>query len=276
MPDSRLETEDESLRKTNDSATELTDLCEIQELWEEMPQAGRRARDSLAPWVEIRHPVPPDTQSDDAAPASLNDCDQLLKLLLRRKANSLGRRQRRELRRVMHTTGLPPASIATLSPETATWLLWTMSWRGMSTPRQLLSPPLHAPTLVVQWWTSMPTSLCFGSAAPLLRVFADCAERLYRFWWRTVKGTRESEGDALDPRMIRIKFTPLMPDTNSTVMIEYLRGKESFASLVCANLPTLPDATGRYRAVPSGNFEGLSRRGWRTNPITPSSLRCGP
>lgn len=181
MPDSATEPEDKILLETNDSATELTDLYEIQDLWEAMPQAGRRARARLGPWVEIRHRVPAVTQSSDAAPASLQDCDQFLKLLLRRRADALGRRQRKELWRVSYPTGLAPASIATLSPETATWLLWAMSWLGVSTPCQLVSPPLHAPTLVVQWWTSMPTTLCFGPAAPFLRVLADCAERLYRF-----------------------------------------------------------------------------------------------
>jgi hypothetical protein len=36
-----------------------------------------------------------------------------------------------------------------------------MSWRGVSTARQLTAPPLDAPTLVVHWWTSVPVALCF-------------------------------------------------------------------------------------------------------------------
>jgi hypothetical protein len=176
-------------------------------------------------------------QDNAAVPASLRDCEQLLKLLLRRKTSSLGRHQRSELRSAMNATGLAPASIRTLSPETATWLLWAMSWRGVSTPRQLVSPPLHAPTLVVQWWTSMPTTLCFGPAAPLLRVFADCVERLYRFWWRTVTRKGGSTADVLDPRMVRIKFTPVNLEMNSTETIESFTGKTSFAGLVCPNLP---------------------------------------
>ncbi len=95
-----------------------------------------------------------------------------------------------------------------------------------------------ADTLVVQWWTSMPASLCFGPAVPLLRALADCAERLYRFWWRIVKRKRDSTRDVLDPRMVRINFTPLMLDTNSKATIEILRGRRSFASLVCGNLTT--------------------------------------
>jgi hypothetical protein len=73
MPDSATESQDKILLEVSDSATELTDLYEIHEFWEGMPQARRRARVPLGPWVEIRHCVPPDTQSIDAAPASLQD-----------------------------------------------------------------------------------------------------------------------------------------------------------------------------------------------------------
>jgi hypothetical protein len=234
MPGSASEPE-ETPREESDAEIELD---AIQEFWGLLPQAGRRARVPLGPWIELRHPVPPVTHATNAEPASLQDCDQFLKLLLRRKADSLGRGGRSELRRVLRTTGLAPSSIAPLNPDTATWLLWAMSWRGVSTIRQLASLPLHAPTLVVQWWTSMPVTLCFGPAAPLLRVLADCAERLYRFWRRTVARRRDSGGDSLDPRMVRIKFTPLMPDANSMCVIDSSWGKPSFASLVCANLPT--------------------------------------
>jgi len=108
---------------------------------------------------------------------------QIMAGINNRARSGSARRQRSELRSATNATGLASASITTLSPETATWLLWAMSWRRVSTPRQLVSPPLHALTLVVHWWTSMPTNLCFGPAAPLLRVFVDCVERLYRFWW---------------------------------------------------------------------------------------------
>jgi hypothetical protein len=238
MPDGTPEFDDEIPLDGSDSETESTGFDEIDALWQAIPESEKRTRVFPGPWVEIRHPIPPVTEHCDDAPASLQDCDRLLKLLLRRKADSLGRHQRIELRWVMQTTDLAPVSIAMLSPETATWRLWAMSWRGVSSARQLVSPPLHPPTLVVQWWTSMPTSLCFGSAGTLLRVFADCAGRLYRFWRRTVKRERDSTGVVLDPRMVRIKFTPLISDTNSTGKIENLRGKGSFASLVCGNLTT--------------------------------------
>jgi hypothetical protein len=237
MPDSAIEPEDECLPEPSESATESADLYDFPELWGLMPQSVRRGRPPLGPWVDIRPRVPPIAQDTDAAPASLQDCEQLLKSLLRRKVNALGPAERKELRRIMYSTTIAPASIATLSPETATWLLWAMNWRGVSTPRQLVSPPLHAPTLVVQWWMSMPTSLSFGPAATLLRVFADCAERLYRFWWRTVTRKRGPTADALDPRIVRIKFTPVILEKNSAETIENLPGKRPFATLVCGNLP---------------------------------------
>jgi hypothetical protein len=85
-----------------DSASALTDLYEIEEIWELVAHAQRRGRAPLGPWVEIRQRVPAVTQSSDAAPASLQDCDRFLKLLVRRKAESMSRCQRTELRRVMH------------------------------------------------------------------------------------------------------------------------------------------------------------------------------
>lgn len=234
MPDLAPELADEIPLAASDAEIEME---AIQPLCTLLPQVGRRARIPLGPWVELRHLIPP-IQGGNAAPASLQDCDQFLKLLMRRRADSLGRRGRSELRRVLHTTGLGTSSIGTLSPETASWLLWAMSWRGVSTARQLPSPPLHPPTLVIQWWTSMPTTLCFGPAAQLLRVLADCAERLYRYWRRTVAHRRAWGSHSLDPRMVRIKFTPLATETNSTPDIDGSLRKQSFSALACPNLPT--------------------------------------
>jgi hypothetical protein len=161
-----------------------------------------------------------------------------LNLLLRRRAQSLASHERAELRKVLRTTTAAPSPIATLRPETATWLLWAMSWRGVSTAQQLAEPPIHAPTLVVQWRTSMPGTLCFGPAAQLLRVLADCAERLYRFWARTVARRSAWDASAQYPRMARIKFTPVMLEANSAPVIDDSTRKPSFASMVCANLTT--------------------------------------
>jgi hypothetical protein len=134
--------------------------------------------------------------------------------------DSLGRRERAEIGGVLRTTNPMPVSVLKLSPGTATWLLWAMSWRGVSTARQIASPPLHAPTLVIQWWASMPGSLCFGPAAQLLRVLGDCAERLYRFWGRVVERMRASGWYLLNPRLVRFKFKPLIRDLNPTAVVD--------------------------------------------------------
>jgi hypothetical protein len=82
MPDPAPEPEGETPLEAGDAQIEL-DV--IHEIWELFPQAVRRARVPLGPWVENRHPVPPVTQASPA-PASLHDCEQFLKLLLRRRA----------------------------------------------------------------------------------------------------------------------------------------------------------------------------------------------
>ena len=76
----------------------------------------------------------------------------------------------------------------------------------MSTARQIASPPLHAPTLLLKWWTGMPGSLCFGPAGNLLSVLGDCVERVYRFWRCVVQRMRTSGWYLLDPRLVSIKF----------------------------------------------------------------------
>jgi hypothetical protein len=213
--------------------------CFTPSVWKRPRRTGGRVRARLGRVIEIRHPLPSVTHVSNSAPASLHDCDQFLKVLLRRRADSLGRRERAAIGRVLRTTSPVPISALTLSPATATWLLWAMSWRGVSTARQIGSPPLHAPTLVIQWWASMPGSLCFGPAGDLLRVLADCAARLYRFWGRVVQRMRASGGYLLNPRLVRFKFTPLIPDLNPTAVIESLIANQTFASLLCQSLPTM-------------------------------------
>src|SRR5450631_992797 len=146
--------------------------------WVRPRRAGMRVRMRLAPVIEIRHKVPLGVYDNQSAPGSLQDCDQLLKVLLRRKMVSLGRREREEIGRVLQAARPVTVSACTLSGGAATWLLWAMSWRGVGTPRQLSSsPPLHTPTLILSWWASMPGPLCFGPAGTLFQALADCAAK---------------------------------------------------------------------------------------------------
>jgi len=123
--------------------------------WKRPRKAPMRIRCRLARVIEIRHKlrIP---HANHSAPGSLQDCDQLLKVLMRRKIDSLERRERAEISRVLQSGHPITVSALTLSPGAATWLLWAMSWRGVSTARQIASPPLHAPTLIVQWWATCP------------------------------------------------------------------------------------------------------------------------
>jgi hypothetical protein len=204
----------------------------------EPSRQARRKRMRPGRVIAIKHPLPQIKQAHDFSPASLHDCDQLLNLLLRRKANSLGRREREEIGRALRINPAPvPAS--TLTPGAATWLLWAMSWRGVSTARQIASPPLHAPTLVIQWWSSMPGPLRFGPAGQLLRVLGDCAARTYRFWGQMVRRMRASGWYVLNPRIVRIRFRPQLLGSNSTTRKTEPIVYCAFACSVCRNLPTM-------------------------------------
>ena len=88
-----------------------------------------------------------------------------------------------------------------------TWVLWAMSWYGTSTPQSLFAPILHPPTLLVQWWTSMPTTLRFGPAPELLRALRDCASETYVLWNRLAPRLRARRLCALDPKLVRIEFS---------------------------------------------------------------------
>jgi hypothetical protein len=45
-----------------------------------------------------------------------------------------------------------------------------MSWRGVSTARQIASSTLHAPALLLKWWASLPQSLCVARDVLQLRI----------------------------------------------------------------------------------------------------------
>ena len=66
--------------------------CFTPGVWKRPRRTGGRVRVRLSRVIEIRHRLPFVTHVNHSAPASLQDCDQFLKVLLRRKADSLGRR----------------------------------------------------------------------------------------------------------------------------------------------------------------------------------------
>ena len=149
-------------------------------MWVRTRRTGTRMRMRLAPVIEIRHKVPLGVHDNKSAPGRLQDCDQLLKVLLGRKMDSLGRRERGEIGRVLQAARPFTMSACTLSAGAASWLLWAMSWRGVSTARQLASPPLHTPTLILSWWAS--TTVPHGSIGSGDGWWSVCARRAGICW----------------------------------------------------------------------------------------------
>ena len=138
----------------------------------------------------------------------------------------------------MQTTEIDPTSMATLSPETATSLLWAMSWCGVSnassTHIAAASPTDTCYSMVDEY--SDDTVLRSRLITPA-RVHGLCRAAL-RYWWRTVKRKRNSADARLDQRMVRIKFVPLVLESNSTALTRHPPREHSFVRLVCAHLPT--------------------------------------
>ena len=139
-----------------------------------------------------------------AGEASLDECEALLKALIRRKRCELSRAARAELAAIRTR---PAGQKHGLSAAVMTWVLWAMSWYGTSTPHGLFAPILHPPTLLVQWWTAMPTALRFGPARELLYALRDCATETYLLWARVAPRLRARGLCALDPKLLRIEFS---------------------------------------------------------------------
>jgi hypothetical protein len=138
--------------------------------------------------------------------ASLADCERLLYQGLRRARRALGRRVGAEVFRTREARIAARLSRRALSAEGAAWLLWAMSWRGVSSVRELFAPALHPPTLLLKWWISMPAALRFGPAGPLLRALASALRATYAFWQGLCQRMRAHGTYFLDARLVAIEF----------------------------------------------------------------------
>src|SRR5271155_38840 len=139
-------------------------------------------------------------------PASLDTCENLIQMLLRRRQLSVPDRARVYRKRLLefgHPATLPAAKAC---PQVISGLMWEACWRGMSTALQVASPPLHTQTLTVKWWTSTPESLRFGPSEYLLRALCECARNLDRFWQSVVGRMKPYGSYFLDPRLVSIEF----------------------------------------------------------------------
>jgi hypothetical protein len=139
-------------------------------------------------------------------PASLDTCENLIQMLLRRRQTSLSDRAR-NYRKLLLEFGHPATLRAAKAyPEVISGIMWEACWRGMSTALQVASPPLHTQTLTVKWWTSTPASLRFGPSEYLLRALSECATNLDRFWQSVVGRMKPYGFYFLDPRLVSIEF----------------------------------------------------------------------
>ena len=180
-------------------ARRINSTEQLRTRWRVRCQLARRVVISLGPVVE--------GEGNFAETASLKDCERVLQLLLRRKKDSLLLIAKHQIHQLLTTQVQGRVSSTALSVDAATWLVWTMSWRGVSIPKQIGTPPLHPPTLLIRWWSSMPASLRFGSPSKLMRALCDCAERSYRLWLSIMKRMRAFRAYFLDPRLVDICFT---------------------------------------------------------------------
>ncbi len=145
-------------------------------------------------------------QSKMAPPASLQNCENLIEMLLRRRRLSLPPRVRANSKRLLklrHPATLPTT---TAHSDAVAWLLWEASWRGMSTGQQVSEPPLHVQTLTMKWWTSTPAALRFGPAEYLLRALSGGASNLDQFWQSVVERMKRYGFYFVDPRLVSIEF----------------------------------------------------------------------
>ena len=141
-----------------------------------------------------------------APPASLQNCENLIEMLLRRRRLSLPARVRTNSNRLLELRH--PATLPTTAAhsDAVAWLLWEASWRGMSTGLQVSQPPLHVQTLTMKWWTSTPAALRFGPAEYLLRALSAGAANLDQFWQSVVERMKRYGFYFVDPRLVSIEF----------------------------------------------------------------------
>jgi len=198
-------------RDTKREAIELDERARIIDDLEERRDRWRR-RCRLSPIVMIRHTLQPVRRSKFAIPASLEHCETLVNVLLARRRVSLPPRTRADIQRLLHWTYPVTLPAAGIRVDALAFLLWETSWRGMSTVQQTSRPALHAQTLTVKWWISLPEWVRFGSAAHLLRALSSCVDNLFRFWQCVVARMKPYDFYFLDPRLVSIDWQPRVKD----------------------------------------------------------------
>ena len=139
-------------------------------------------------------------------PTDLADLEALVRVVLKRKLDALKTDVRRGIAAAARAATGPTSSSKTMHRDAAAWLLWSMSWRGLSTPPQVVSPQLHPPTLLVRWWIGLPQSIRSGPASLLAPGLLQLLDRTLRFWRQVASRMRSFGRYFWDPQLVRFVF----------------------------------------------------------------------
>lgn len=177
---------------------------------EESPQHRCRRLCRLPSLVTIAVVSPTSSPASDTT--SFAELEHLMKSIIRWRRRRLG-------------VDVADSAKSTADPRIAAWLLWTMSWRGVSKIAQLAVAQLHPPTLLVRWWNSLPSSLSVADGRYLCRLLAVSLDSTYRFWLRAARAMRRLGDYLWDPHLVRFQFEFAEPDPQK------LRAIDTIASL---------------------------------------------
>jgi len=150
--------------------------------------------------------VPALKETDVVGTANLTDCERFLKLMLRRKWKALSTPERSQLDEMACCLRRATIFTKSLSINAAAWLLWSMSWRGISSVPQVFAPQLHPPTLMLRWWTVMPAALRFGCSSTLQRLLWSVLEETHCIWRLVARRMESRRPHRLDRNLVQVRF----------------------------------------------------------------------
>lgn len=165
---------------------------------EESPQHRCRRLCRLTSLVTIAL-VSPTSSPASGTTTSFAELEHLMKSIIRWRRRRLG-------------VDIADSAKSTADPHIAAWLLWAMSWRGVSNIAQLAVAQIHPPTLLVRWLNSLPSSLSVADGRHLCRLLAVSLDSTYRFWLRAARAMRRLGDYLWDPHLVRFQFEFAEPD----------------------------------------------------------------
>lgn len=139
---------------------------------------------------------------------NLGDLEALVGVVLRRRLHAIKADARRGLIAAARAATGRTSQSKAMHRDAAAWLLWSMSWRGLSTPPQVVAPQLHPPTLLVRWWIGLPGSIRSEPARLLAPALLHLLDRTFRFWREVASRMRSFGWYFWDPQLVRFVFRP--------------------------------------------------------------------